>query len=82
MSDTQKTTTPTTNTENQSPSVTRVQDALRAEQTMDAMANLQSLISPGRSPHSGCEMQANVPRQLYLWLPATGTEETTWRERA
>ena len=38
MSDTQKTTTPTTNTENQSPSVTRVQDALRAEQTMDAMA--------------------------------------------
>ena len=22
----------------------------------------------------------NDPRQLYLWLPATGSEETSWRE--
>ena len=36
-----------------------------------------------RSPHSDARCNChnnNDPRQLYLWLPATGSEETSWRE--
>ena len=37
----------------------------------------------GLSPHSDARCNChnnNDPRQLYLWLPATGSEETSWRE--
>ena len=37
----------------------------------------------GLSPHSDARCKCHNtkdPRQLYLWLPATGSEETSWRE--